>query len=471
MQKLLDSSLKIAGYGIYLADQYTENNYVQKGENYGKMFLQIMDAWLHLNVPNTYQNIFMSYGRYKDLIYSYKNTMIREQEMVCIEALLDEMISIHGKGNQQQNLDAFLELIKEKTISPSSPIGLIYTLDGSAFSTMEESDINWKFVKDMDGVKSYIGDLYTDTIINYPQLGLENNIMKGQTYFELESIIPTQYYREFSDDGKIIHLIPGQINEIEGEQIIPRTLMMKNQIKMQLSHDTFNVDYILHFTDENFNNKFPDAGCAIIIGAHGYYTAEYANTKVRKIKEIQDKGAPFISIINEARVKGRFDKAITDIRTDKTHPFYDPHFATVILNSEHFTLLQFIINNPETYTKGFESIIEDIAKKAYGVDIGYLNYKWLDVDACKYIAEAFGKSWDGTNIKTEPDMVKWWYNFENSFRRLYLSSDIVNPWFDIHSEIYKSHFDSIKKLYYQIDPNMDAPTWIVQMDLLKRWIS
>ena len=478
--KEIETDLEIGAYGVYLNPTLTEKQYLITGNYYPSMFLHIMDAYIHSNLPGTKErnSIFMSENRLKGLFNPSSATMPTSQEMLCIENILKKGVSAH---DSYQN---FMNLIEGKIIGDglyeegdyySGQIYCMYTKPNiygsvfyggtSNFIDMNEADLKWDYVSDI-GAQKFLGFIKKDLNVDFPQLGLDHNVMIGESVPELKSILSLQFYKDSFNN--IHRIIPGQINTMDEIEIAPRNLMLKNQYVIPISTtESFNVDYLWYFTVlQRFSGPFEDGGRNILMGYQGRQDLEYAIDKVRKIGMVQDKGAPYISLITLASTYRNFKTALQN--TD---------LGTVVIKTTHFNDLEYLLNNPDTYGMSLFEIISEIAFKFYTgsyfpsltieLQILFMN---VIGNSAQSIVESFGIYINSGEVKIGnnqfgKDMTQWWTNFLNSNLKIIGSQQ--NPWFDIQKSICVNRIELIRKFYRKLDENY-TPIWVTE-DLHDYW--
>ena len=484
---LLIKDQEISSLAIYLARNYGVKSHLLTGDKFIGTFLHIMDASLHSNIPCTFEDncVFMTINRINTLLNPNKKTIISTQENDFLENILRKIIEGQGFATFQENLESFKRLIFEKTIGENAlwtsgqKVGFIYKLKGtktiSPFFEMREkylaedtSIMEWDFVRNVAEAQLFIGSVAGDLKITFPQLGMkgQESVFIGGSESELFHQLQFQFYK---DGDNFIQIKPGELIKDANEVVIgaPRFLMLKNQYVFDLSIDTFNVDTVVFFNDLcNAFQTFKDKGRNFIVGYHGVHKDGYSDLKIRKIKEAQDKGAAFISGIEDSVVMNHFVESKKDIRENKTHPFYDKHFESVFLMADILDKLVYIINNPKDYSLGFEEIIDDITQKGdlykKKQDKNLPGYGDLTAEECWIVAEAFGKYIDANGVvQIKNDWKKWWYNFKNSNK--YIMHEF-GSWYRDQCTILASRFYQIKKFYYKIDPTY-IPDWVDELPL------
>jgi hypothetical protein len=489
---LITKSQKISGYAIYLTRRFSEGNYVVSGAEFQKWFAHIMDAAIHANIPGTFNEkcIFMPYNRIQSLFNSQKKMALTVQENDFLEFILKQIVEAQGQNSEQNNFDSFRLLVFEKSIGPNSlwtsgeTLGYLFKrtgrIDVSPFVEKREiflagdtSIMEWNYISQIVEPEMYIGALAGDLRVVFPQLGLRgpNSIMVGDSESELGHQLQFQYYRVGDTYSQIK---PGEvILDGEGNIIgVPRFLMLKNQFEITLSQDSFNIDTIVHVNDLRLDRvRFRDHGKSFAYGSHGMGIEGYSYEKIRKIKESQDRGVPFISSVENAQVWNNFENSIWDIRNNPAHPFHDPFFASVFLMGDLFDKFVLILNNPVDYGSTFEELIDEITLKSVSTE-EFAYYKGLTREDCADIAKAFGKAVDGQgnvilqsldeegNVLLDaqglPIMLKWWENFHNS-------NTLGSFYYEEQSRILRGRMFSIKGFYNQIDPNY-MPDWVDYFD-------
>ena len=341
----------------------------------------------------------------------------------------------------------------------------------SPFIDMQSSDITWSYLTQFVDARTFIGYLDADLLQIFPQLGDPTHIILCASDGEGGVAIDFGY---FQDSAGIFHKIyPGQINEIDSQQIAPRTLMISDHYETPLpfTQNRFNMDFVKILSDIQFGGMpFVDAGRSLIIGYHGVDTMEYAFTKISKIDGVQKLGGAFISIIQEQKVLENFETVISQ----------SSNFASVFLDKQQGLVVEHLMNNPSAFNLGFKRIIGEIARKAYGLeysaDTSNEVREYIDMieeangGICLAIASAFGMH--GTpsgNIEIGlnqygQDLNQWWINFETS-------NNPNNGWYGETLLIKLNHLQKIKQFYHQINPEF-TPDWIENDDtghLLYLW--
>jgi len=488
----ITKSQKISGYTIYLTRRFSEENYVVSGAEFQKWFAHIMDATIHANIPGTFKEkcIYMAYNRIQSLFNSQKKMALTVQENDFLEFILKQIVEAQGQNSEQNNFDSFRRLVFEKSIGPNSlwisgeTLGYLFKRTGRVdvspfvekremFIAGDTSIMEWNYISQVVEPEIFIGALAGDLRVVFPQLGLRgpNSLMIGDSESELGHQLQFQYYKV---GDNYVQIKPGEvILDREGNIIgVPRFLMLKNQFKITLSQDSFNIDNIVHFNDLKLNRvRLRDHGKPFAYGSHGMAIEGYSYEKIRKIKESQDRGAPFISSIENTQVWDNFEDSIRDIRNNLTHPFHDPFFASVFLMGDLFDKFVLILNNLADFGSTFEELIDEITLKSVLTE-EFAYYKGLTRENCADIAKAFGKAVDGQgnvmlqsldeegnvllDAQSLPIMLKWWENFHNS-------NTLGSFYYEEQSRILRGRMFSIKGFYNQIDPNY-MPDWVDHFD-------
>ncbi|WP_369019606.1 hypothetical protein DSAG12_04185 [Promethearchaeum syntrophicum] len=486
IDSILTDAQEISGYSLYLSSIMSQSNTLVTGIHMNPLFLHIMDAALHANIPGAFEDncIFMSYNRLRALIDPTQEVVLTVQENDFIEYILKKIIKLQGRATFQENLKSFNDLIFDKTISENAlwtngnRKGFIWKLtSGTELSPFldlrkkyldgDTSVMEWNFVS-VEEAQIFIGSLAGNLQVTFPQLGITgvDSIFTGDSEGELKHQLAFQFYK--SGDN-FIRIKPGEpIRNANGDIIgAPRFLMVKNQFVIALSHDTFNVDTVIHFNDlrNTWGDTFKDKGRNFIVGYHGVHKEGYSDTKIRKIKEAQDKGAAFISGIEDSVVWSNFMKSIEVFHAKERSG--DEHFESVFLMADILDKLVHIVNNPADYDLGFEDIINEITEKAYSPEYFdyHDDYKGLTLEECQKVAEAFGKYVDAGVVKTLPGFVKWWNNFKNSNQYIVHKT---GSWYLDQARIIASRFWLIKKFYNEMDPT-HTPDWVVHLPLSMPW--
>ncbi len=485
---LIAKSQKISGYVIYLTRRFSEENYVVTGTEFQKWFAHIMDAAVHANIPGAFREkcIFMPYNRIQSLFNSQKKMALTVQENDFLEFILKQVVDAQGQNNIQNNFDSFMQLVFEKSIGPNAlwisgeTLGFLWKRTGRVdispfiekrekFLDGDTSIMEWNYLSYNVEHEMFIGSMAGDLRVVFPQLGLRgsNSLMVGDSESELGHQLQFQYYKV---GDTYIQIKPGEcILDNDGNVIgVPRFLMLKNQFEIFLSLDTFNIDTIIHISDLLLDGtRSRDHGKSFAYGSHGMVIEGYSDDKIRKIKESQDRGAPFISSIENTQVWNNFENSIWQIRHDSNHPFYDPYFASVFLMGDVFDKLVLILNNPADHGSTFEELIDEITLQIVSEE-DFETYKGLTREDCVNIAKAFGKAVDmqgnvilqsldeAGNVlldaRGQPIMLKWWINFHNS--------NIPNSfYYQEQSRILRGRMFSIKGFYNQINSN-HVPDWV-----------
>ncbi|MHA1522699.1 MAG: hypothetical protein ACTSRK_21240, partial [Promethearchaeota archaeon] len=320
---LITKSQKISGYTIYLTRRFSEENYVVSGAEFQKWFAHIMDAAIHANIPGIFKEkcIFMAYNRIQSLFNSQKKMALTVQENDFLEFILKQIVEAQGQNSEQNNFDSFRRLVFEKSIGPNSlwisgeTLGYLFKRTGRVdvspfvekremFIAGDTSIMEWNYISQVVEPEMFIGALAGDLRVVFPQLGLRGpiSLMVGDSESELGHQLQFQYYKV---GDAYVQIKPGEvISDGEGNIIgVPRFLMLKNQFEITLSQDSFNIDTIVHFNDLRLDRvRFRDHGKNFAYGSHGMAIEGYSYEKIRKIKESQDRGAPFISSIENTQV-------------------------------------------------------------------------------------------------------------------------------------------------------------------------
>ncbi|QEE17136.1 hypothetical protein DSAG12_02968 [Promethearchaeum syntrophicum] len=489
--KIISNSLDLALLGIYLTQDITHPSHIYGGSNYIEKFLHIMDAYIHYNIPGQRERnaIFMDYNRIRRLLEIIEDpgiAMIRENEMSCIEDLLKRCID--NQFDQRQK--GFIELIKSKTsgisalydnlIDDKNYGGHIYSQYTNDFKTsgktlsfmskLSASDIEWEFMSQMHA-KTYIGFLQKDITMVFTQLGNDFTFVGGSTSELLSIISQTMFRRQIpgTDKFELIYLPPGQITNVDGNLISPRTLMINSQVLLPLMNNLghfFQVDYSKNFAAKRTNSPQidEDAGRVVYIGYMGMPSTSYVIDKLEKIEDIQAQGAAFISIMGDGNIRAKFESVLASSRFSG--------MGTVLINKKPFDYLEEISNNPDTYHLSYEHIIDDITRIAAGLSAQNPIISQLALNS-KYnaeIAKAFGKSVDAQRqVTINSIMAMWWNNFRHSKAPRDPSQPIGNM-FKAQSKMLKFFLKSIRNYYRPIDPNY-IPPWVILNGWKTEWES
>ena len=510
---MINNVKELSGASVYMSPENVNLTHLTIGHQHMVAFMHIMDAVLHSTIPGTFEGgyIFMPYNRITTLFEIEDSTIMTVQENDLFENFLKKLINGQGFSIFEENFESFRRMIVSKTVGRDAlwtggdMQGFIWRLTATSlvsplvllrekYLAGDMSVMEWEFINDARGPELFIGALAGDLKISFPQLGFTGaeTELRGDSEFELRKQLAFQFYRD--SEGNFVQASPGEfIRNKNGDIIgVPRFLSLKNQFVITLSQDTFNTDTVIHLTDIRLGSHiqpFADKERSFIYGLHGTkndMASGYSDTKVRKIKEGQDDGTPFISGIKDATVYSEFEASIVDIRTNRANPLYDPDFATFYLMADLMTKVVHIWNNPALYDLGIEEIIDKIAKKAWDQenrpdeDNGYYG---VIGEECIIIAKAFGKVYIGGgeviiqsldsegNILLDshgaPLMLQCWERYRNSHLRVW-PNGFINIWYEHQLQILEDRLHPISKFYHQIDP-IYYPNWVLDNDLSDQW--
>lgn len=470
------STQEVSGLGVYLAPKIAKPSYLLSGSTHMKFLSRIMEASLHATIPGTFESnsIFMTYLRIQALFHSSRHTILTVQERDLIENTLRKIISAQGFSTFEENFESFKRLVFDKNIGENAlwttgdKKGYIWKRTASPFIALrnqykagDTSVMEWNFINQIEGANLFIGALAGDLRIFYNQLGLRGleSVMIGDSGSELYRQIQLQYYKD--GDGNFVRIFPGELILDENNVPIgtPRFLSVKNRFVIGLSQDTYEVDTVVHCNDKHLDGSlFVDHGRTFVHGHHGMIERlrpGYSYTKIRKIKEAQDRSAFFISSIEGETVWAEFQEARYEIRNNPAHPFYDPHFETILLMDVVFDKLIHIYNNPENYHMGLEDIINILTEKVYSEN-EWSDYYDLTFEDCVQIANAFGKFVDCNGIvQIGEDWAPLWNNFRDSSR--FETRNFY--WYSEQLRILRSRIKPIRDFYAQFDPDY-YPPWV-----------